>query len=198
MHIFLFIMDAVIIGVSDRSSLWRHGKITQEDYESFVRDYATFLSKKFENLIVTPDDGVYTDIALEFGKIKGKKPIAYYPDKDAFYGIDHIKDNFPNYELRPIDGDWYKLNADLTKQSLIVICLGFTPGVLIEGAFIKYHQKYGGFKNPKLKHIHWFIDDRCIDQKLPKSFEEQIANIFYYNDLNQLDKLLEERKQYYS
>jgi hypothetical protein len=191
-------MDAVIIGVSDRSSLWRHGKIAQEDYESFVKDYAIFLSKKFDNLIVTPDDGVYTDIALEFGKVKGGKPIAYYPDKDTFYGIDHIKDNFPKYNLRPIDGDWYKLNADLTKKALVIICLGFTPGVLIEGAFIKYHQKYGGLKEPKLKKIHWLIDERCIDQKLPKSFEEQISNIFYYKNLNQLEKILEERKEYFN
>jgi len=191
-------MDAVIIGVSNRSSLWRHGKIAQEDYESFVKDYATFLSKKFDNLIVTPDDGVYTDIALEFGKVKGKKPIAYYPDKDTFYGIEHIKDNFPKYDLRPINGDWYTLNADLTKKALVVICLGFTPGVLIEGAFIKYHQKYGVFKDSKLKKIHWLIDKRCIDQKLPKSFEEEISNIFYYKDLNQLEKLLEERKEYFN
>lgn len=184
-------MDAVIIGASDRSSLWRHGKV--KDYERFVQDYAQFLSKRFDNLIVTPDDGVYTDIALEFGKIKGKKPIGYYPDKDTFYGIDHIKKNFPNYELRPIDGDWYKLNADLTKQSHIVICLGFTPGAMIEGAFIKYHQKYGSYKDPTLKNIHWLIDERCIEDRLPKSFEEQISNIFYYNDLKELERLLEKK-----
>jgi len=99
------------------------------------------LASLFGNVIVAPDDGVYTDIALEFGKLKGKKPIAYYPDKDTYYGIEHIRHNFPKYELRPINGDWYKLNADLTKQALTVICLGFSPGVLIEGAFIKYHQK---------------------------------------------------------
>ena len=183
-------MDVVIIGVSDRSSLWRHGKLSQENYENFVQEYANFLSKKFDNLIVTPDDGVYKDIALEFGKIMGKKPIAYYPDKDTFYGIEHIKENFPNYELRPINGDWYKLNADLTKQSLVVISLGFSPGVLIEGSFIKYHQKYGSLKDPKLKNIHWFIDERCIENRLPKSFEEQISNIFYFNNLDELETQL--------
>jgi hypothetical protein len=189
-------MEAVIIGVSDRSSLWRHGKVSQEQYMSFVRAYAAFLSGRFDNLIVTPDDGVYTDVALEFGRIKGKKPIAYYPDKDASYGIAHIKKNFPKYELRPIDGDWYKLDAELTKQSLVVICLGFSPGVLIEGGFIKYHQEYGGLKNPKLKRIHWFIDKRCIESGLPRAFEEQIANIFYYDDLDDLERLLEKRKEY--
>ena len=183
-------MDAVILGVSDRSSLWRHGKLNEKDYKKFVKDYASFLSKHFENLIVTPDDGVYTDIALEFGRIKNKKPIAYYPDKDSYYGIEHIKKNFEKYELKPIDGDWYKLNADLTKQSLIVISVGFSPGVLIEGSYIKYHQKYGKFKNPKLQNIHWFIDSRAIESKLPKSFEEQIKNIFYFNSFDGLEKLI--------
>jgi len=45
---------------------------------------------------VTPDDGVYTDIAIEFGKIKNKKPIAFYPNKDIFYGYEHLKPNFKN------------------------------------------------------------------------------------------------------
>jgi len=53
---------------------------------------------------VTPDDGVYTDIAIEFGKIKNKKPIAFYPNKDIFYGYEHLKPNFKNYEIKPIDG----------------------------------------------------------------------------------------------
>ena len=149
-----FVMDAVIIGVSDRTCLWRHGKIKENAYPNLVSSYAKLLASLLDNVIVTPDDGVYTDIALEFGKMKGKKPIAYYPDKDTFYGIEHIKQNFPKYELRAIDGDWYKLNADLTKQALTVICIGFSPGVLIEGAFIKYHQKYGGFKNPKVSYSY--------------------------------------------
>lgn len=187
-------MDCVLIGVSDRSLLWRQGKIKESKYLQFVEKYAKFLKKHFDNVIVTPDDGVYTDIALKFGELKGKKAIAYYPDKDNYYGIEHIKQNFEKYDLRPIDGDWYKLNAELTKQALCIICLGFSPGVLIEGAFLKYHQKYG--KEPKLNNIHWLIDKRCIKQKLPESFHEQIKNIYYYKNLKELGKLLGERKEY--
>jgi len=188
-------MDVVLIGVSDRSCLWRHGKIKEKDYSNFVKEYANFFAENFDNVIVTPDDGVYTDIALEFGKVKNKKPIAFYPDKDIFYGYEHLKKNFKNYEIKPIDGDWYKLNADLTKQALTIICLGFSPGVLIEGSFIKYHQKYGGYKNPKLKNLFWLIDEKCIENKLPKSFEEQIKNIYYYSNFAELKKLIEKQKK---
>jgi len=184
-------MDCVIIGPSDRNQL---KKI--KDYRKFIKQYGNFLAKSFDNVIVTPDEGVYTDVALEFGKIKGKKPIAYYPDKDTFYGYEHLKKNFHQYEVKEIDGDWYKLNADLTKQALVIICLGFTPGSLIELSFIKYHQKYGGYKFPKLKKIHLFIDKRTIDTKLPKSFEKQINNIFYYSSLKKLKQLLEQRRDF--
>ena len=190
-------MNAVLIGSSDRSSLWRYGQIKKEEYEQFVREYAKFLSERFDNLIVTPDDGVYTDIALEYGKIMNKKPIAFYPDKDTQYGIDNLRKNFALYEVKAIDGDWYRLNAELTKQSLTVIVLGFTPSSLIELGFIKYHQKYGGLKDPELKKIHVFIDERCITEKLPKTFEEQIDNIFYYSDLDQLDKLIKRRARFF-
>jgi hypothetical protein len=187
-------MDCVIIGPSDVSSLSRFGKIPPVKYSEFVSGYALFLSKRFDNVIVAPDDGVYSDVALEFGKLKGKKPIAFFPDKDSFYGVEHIKPNFPKFDLRPINGDWYSLNADLTKKSLCVLCLGFSPGVLIEIAYIKYHQKWGSKKEPKLKNIHLFIDSRCIKDKLPEYLSEQINNIFYFKDLNELGKLLEQKK----
>lgn len=183
-------MDVVLIGVSDRAILFREGKIKEKEYEKFVTDYAEFLSKKFDNVIVNPDDGVYTDIAKAFGKITHKKPIAYYPDKDTFYGYKHLEKNFPNYELRPIDGDWYKLNADLTKQAQTIICLGFSPGSLIELSYLKYHQKYGKYKDPNLEKISIFVDERCISSKLPKSFEDQIKNFHYFKSLKGLDKLL--------
>ncbi len=184
-------MQAVLIGVSDRTALWRHGKLKEEEYGKFIHAYARFTADHFDNIIVTPDDGVYTDIALEFGRLKNVKPIAYYPDRDAFYGIRHIEPNFPSYEIRPIGGDWYTLNADLTKQALVVICLGFSPGVLIELAFIKYHQTYGGRKDPRLKSIHCFIDERCIKERLPGTFHEQIQNLYYYSSLEELDRLLQ-------
>lgn len=188
-------MDVVIIGPSDRSLLWREGTVTEAAYELFVEEYATLLAKCAENVIVTPDDGVYADIALVFGQKKGKKAIAYYPDKDTYYGIDHIKGNFEKYDIRGIDGDWYTLNAELTKQAPVVICVGFSPGALIELSFIKYHQKYGGYKDAKLKDIHLFVDRRCVKGELPLSFSEQIQNLQYFSDFDELERLIQETKK---
>ncbi|MBD3319397.1 hypothetical protein GF342_05830 [Candidatus Woesearchaeota archaeon] len=72
----------------------------------------------------------------------------------------------------------------------MVVCVGFSPGVLIELSFIKYHQKYGGYKDPSLRNIHCFIDERCIDQRLPATFEEQITGLAYYKNLEELATLI--------
>jgi len=183
-------MNVVLLGVSDRSLLWRHGKIKKERYKEFVKEYASFLAERFDNVIITPDDGVYLDLALEFGKIKNKKPIAFYPDKDEQYGFEHLKKNFKHFEMKPINGDWYKLNAELTKQAPLILVLGFSPGVLIELSYVKYHQKYGSKKDPKLKEIKVLIDERCIDRKLPKGVEEGIENLVYFRDLEELEKMI--------
>jgi len=88
--------------------------------------------------------------------------------------------------MKKIDGDWYKLNAELVMQAQIVIVLGFSPGSMIELAFAKYVQKYLD------KKMYIFIDERCIKQKLPESFHEQIKNINYCSSIDELRKKLKE------
>ena len=175
----------VIIGVSNRLHIINIlGSETK--YTDLVEKYAKEIAKKYENVIITPDDGIYTDIAEKWQEITNKKATAYYPDKDTYYGIEHIKHNFSKYATKGIGGDWYKLNAELTKQAKTVLCLGITPGVLIELAYIKYHQKYGGHKNPKYKEITLIIDERLIEQRLPKTVEKEINNIKYINNVEKI------------
>lgn len=173
-------MKAVILGVSDRSILWRYGRLKKEEYQNFVDSYSDALSGMFDNVIVTPDDGVYTDIAKEFGRKTGKKPIAYYPDKDERFGYGHL--DLKNFEAKKINGDWYKLNAELVTKAGVVICTGISPGSMIELSYIKYHQKHN---NQKIK---LFVDLRCIEKPLPPSFEEQIDNLTYFENFDELKR----------
>ena len=83
----------------------------------------------------------------------------------------------------------------IIQKSLCVICVGFSPGVLIEIAYIKYHQKWGALIDPSLKKIHLFIDSRCIKGKLPNYLSEQIHNIFYFKNLKELGVLLSKKKK---
>lgn len=182
-------MKAVLIGVSDKSILWRHGKLKKEEYTQFVGNYVKILSGYVDELIITPDDGVYLDIAREFGTHQGKTVTGFIPDKDTQYGHDHLEKNSENIIIKPINGDWYTLNAELTKQANVVICLGFSPGSLIELSYVKYHQKYGGCTD-----IHVLIDDRCINERLPASFTEQIKHIHYFSSFEELQSLLQDLK----
>ena len=183
-------MNLTIIGYSNKAYLEKYGKIKQEEYEEFLSEYAELLAKHFDNTIVTPNEGVYADLALKISKLKGKKPFAFYPDKDTFYGFEHLKPNFEKYDIKPINGDWYKLNAEQGKKSQIILCVGISPGSMIELAYIKYHQKWGGKKDSSLKNIHLLIDERCIDQRLPRVFHDEINNIHYFKTLKELENII--------
>lgn len=174
-------MEAVIIGVSDRSLLALKG----EEVKELIKEYAHFLNNHNLTPIITPNDGIYTDIADEYQKISDKKAIAYFPDKDTTYGYDHLKESMKKYDSKPIHGDWYKLNAELTLQADVTLCLGFSPGTLIELSYMKYHQKFLNKKS------FLFIDARCSKEKLPESFHEQINNTYYFNSINELEILFE-------
>lgn len=183
-------MDCVIIGPSDRSVLWRHGKLSGEEYEGFVNGYGRFLSQRIRNVIVTPDDGVYTDVAQSFGRLAGRRPVAFYPDDDTQYGIAHIEPNLALYEARAIGGDWYTLDAEITRKAPLVICLGFAPGSMIELSFIQYHQRFAARKDSKLANITLAIDERTIEQRLPRSFHEKIAHIHYFSTEAELERII--------
>lgn len=175
----------VVIGTSDRSSLWRHGTLEEDGYDQFVTSYAELLSEHFDTVIGTPSDGVYTDVALAFAARTGRKTLAYYPDKDTFYGYEMLKPNFAKFDTRPIGGDWYRLDAEITKQAAVVLCLGFSPGALIELCFLKYHQQYAQRK------ITLLIDERCIDRRLPEGVHEGIESIHYFSSFDELRALIE-------
>ena len=82
----------------------------------------------------------------------------------------------------------------LTKQALCVVCLGISLKVLIEAAYIKYHQSYGAYKNPKLNNIHLFFDKRTVKTDLPQGFMEQIKNFYTYSTIGELGELITPKK----
>ena len=55
---------------------------------------------------------------------------------------------------------------------------------------MKYHQKYGSVKDKWLRNIKVFIDERCIDKRLPEGVEKGISNLIYFGNLEELDKYL--------
>lgn len=106
-------MKCAILGPSDFSKIWRFGKIKEKDLPKFIDDYGKFLSQRFDQVFITPDDRIYLDIAKKWGEYKGKKAIRFYPDKDTFYGFENLKKNFKDVEARPNNSDWFKLTADI-------------------------------------------------------------------------------------
>ncbi|MGM5488959.1 MAG: hypothetical protein ACQESG_08520, partial [Nanobdellota archaeon] len=75
-------------------------------------------------------------------------------------------------------------------QAPFTLCVGVSPGVLIEVSYIKYHQKYGGYKDPSLRDLRLLIDERSIERRLPSILEEQIQNLNYFASFDELNQLL--------
>lgn len=163
-------MDVVIVGPSDRSILWRHGQLEEAAYKEFVNGVAGVLAKHVDRVIITLDIGVYRDVAERFHQHMGRAVIAYRPAEDAF-GTEEQHDK--RFEMRTM-ADWYQLNAELVLAGDLVLCLGFSPGSLIEIAYLKYHAKY---RNEPRKLL---IDSRCIPAQLPSL--EELQPIYYDSD----------------
>jgi len=176
-------MNAVLIGPSDISKLWRYGTLGEKEVSKYIEEMGAFCSEQFDDIFITPDSGVPLEIAKEFEKHKGKKAIGYYPDKDTVFGWEHIKEFMKSVDARPNNSDWFTLTADLVRRAPVVIVCGLSVGVLIELGYAKYYHKYGKHK------IAIFIDSR--GGKLPPYFEDDLENVVYFGSVAELKEGIE-------
>jgi hypothetical protein len=180
-------MRCVLLGPSDISKIARFGKI--KDTQSYIKEMGKLLARYIEELIITPDYGIYLEIAKAYKKAGGKKLIGMFPEDERF-GTKQLKENFKFCdETRSIKGDWYKLGAEITIQGEIVICTGYSPGVMIELSYLKYMQKYLK-KGDKI-----LIDSRTISNRLFPEIEEEIKNIKYFSSNEELEDILKSLKK---
>ncbi len=178
--------SCVVLGPSDAEKIRKYGKV--KDVKKFTKEAGRFLSKHFDYVLIIPDSGIFLEIAKEFKKTdKNKKVIGYVPGKTK--GGKHLQKYFKYCdEVKDIGGGWFNLNTELTRQSDYVFCFGFSAGVFVELASIKYNQMYMNL-NTKI-----FIDQRCISQKLPKEVEIDLKNLAYFKDFQDLEKLKDFKK----
>lgn len=172
----------MVVGPSERQKVFKHGKIKTQ-YASVLNQLAKELSSKFSKLITIPDDGVYSDFA-EFFKSNGGEVIAYLPNKSV-PNFSELKRNVEKkgFIERQTDWNWSSLNNFVIREASVVICLGYSSGVLIELGNIKIAKKWLG------KKIKLFIDKRFVSGRLPKEIEGDLSPK-YYNSVRELSKLL--------
>jgi hypothetical protein len=175
--------SCTIIGPSDKTKLWRFGKIKRNNYKRWQKSLVNILSQYFDELYFIPDRGVYVDFCQTFKNITGKKIIAFIPlpEEKIVQRAKKLAD-----KIRQIPGGkgWSYLNTHVIGQSKFALCLGYSPGSILEICSIKYLNQY------QRKNIILLIDERCISQKLPKELIDEINDVFYFSNTSQLKEIL--------
>lgn len=182
-------MKAVLLGPSDISKAWRHGKVRREGLGEYVDGMGAALSDCFNGLVIIPDDGLPLEVGKAYARHGGRKPVGLYPNGD----IGNLEPNFIHVEPVHVPGSWADLNYSLTRQGNPVVCLGYSPGVLAEVGFLKYNQKKGVREGSWMGGIHLFVDEMASGSRLPPGIEEELRNVFYFFGPSGLKHLAEER-----
>lgn len=184
-------MEAVVLGPSDVSKVWRHGSVRKEGFRKYIDSMGQALAQCFDGLVIIPDDGVPLEAGKAYTRHSGKKPVGVFPDRDT----DNLEPNFRYVEPVHLAGSWADLNYSLTSQGNPVVCLGYSPGVLVEIGFLKYNQKRGVREGSWLKDIHLFVDEMASGGRLPPQMDEELKNVFYFDGPEKLEMLTEKKRR---
>jgi hypothetical protein len=174
----------VVIGPSDINKLFLFTSITKQKYLRTIDSLAKYLSTKFEQLYIIPDDGVFLDFAISFKKYNSNV-CAYLPNNHELkYKL--LEENTKKHHLniKYTDWNWMKLNNLVVRNADTVLCLGYSSGVFIEIGNIKIARMWEN------KDISLIIDTRFVSSLLPKELAFDLP-IIYYSSLQELKKHLE-------
>lgn len=183
-------MRAVLLGPSDVSKAWRYGKVGKDGLERHICRMGAALARCFEGVAVIPDDGMPLEVGKAYTRHSGRKPIGLYPDGD----ISRLEPNFCHVEPVHMEGSWPDLNYSLTRQANPIICLGYSPGVMAEIGFIKYHQKNGKKEGSWMADLHLLVDLAGCGSRLPPYMGEELDNVFYFSGPDGLVPLVENKR----
>lgn len=157
-------METLMIGILGPNKIDEYCKLVgleREEYIKKIKEIANSLISRYEAVLV-PDKGSVSELfASEF---KGKK-IGIIPLDDKEFGCDWLNLDIVDEKINC--GTWRNQPEKLDEECDVLLCLGFTPGSLIEICYTKW------FKVDKILVIKDFISE-----ELPKEINSKL-NIKY-------------------
>lgn len=173
-------LSALIIGPTDKTKIFRFGKIRRENYELYKQEIANVLAANLSRIYLIPDEGIPLDFAKAYKKSGGQEIMGAIP-----LGGCKILEKYFKFcdKIEEIDGGWSVLNTCLSLQAELMIGFGLSPGTLVEIAYSKYHKKYLG------KDIPVLLDRRTISGRLNLEIEDEI-NLKYFSSAKELNEFL--------
>jgi len=176
-------LKLMVIGPSDINKIFLSTNLPKNRYNSILHSLAKYFSKICSELYIIPDNGVFLDFAVIFKKYN-KNVFAYLPKKEELK-YDVLMTNVIKHKLTPIftNNTWLYLNNVPIRNVDIVLCLGYSTGVLIEIGNIKIARVW--YK----KNIKLLVDLRFVSKKLPKELLLDLP-IIYLNSISDTKKML--------
>ena len=177
-------LSALLIGPTDKTKIFRFGKIDRESYEQYKEEVGKVLAANLSTVYLIPDEGIPLDFAKSYKQFGGGEVVGALPKG----GCDVLENYFQFCDrTEEVDGGWTVLNTCLSLRSRLMIGFGLSPGTLVEIAYSKYHKRYLGRNIPIL------LDERTISGRLNPEIEEEV-DLIYFNSAEGLGQLLKELK----
>ena len=178
-------LSVYLIGPSNAgiSNLWNHGKINENDYNSYIYNIANIVNNSFSVVGCIPDISVPFDIVTEISKLPNKKVKiqGFFPKYGDDLNLSEKKELLD--ELIGIEGGWSKMNTEISKNFDLVICCGLSAGVFTEISHTKVHRLWCNKITPIL------IDERVISSHLNVELEKDVC-LKYFNSDEELQKII--------
>ncbi len=175
-------LSALLIGPTDKTKIFRFGKIPRSDYDQYKEEVGKVLAANLSTVYLIPDEGVPLDLAKSYKQFGGQDVVGALPRG----GCNVLEKYFQFCDrTEEVDGGWTVLNTCLSLRTGLMIGFGLSPGTLVEIAYSKYHKKYLG------KNIPILLDERTISGRLNPELEDEV-DLRYFNSAEKLNQFLEE------
>jgi hypothetical protein len=177
-------LSALLIGPTNKTKIFRFGKINRESYEQYKEEVGKVLAVNLSTVYLIPDEGIPLDFAKSYKQFGGREVVGALPKG----GCDVLKKYFQFCDrTEEVDGGWSVLNTCLSLRTGLMIGFGLSPGTLVEIAYSKYHKKYLGRNIPVL------LDERTISGRLNPEIEDEV-NLRYFDSAERLNQFLKKLK----
>lgn len=177
-------MRVSILGAGERSRVPRYASISEPELDSLIEGTGRLLARIGAEIVIVPARGIPYDVARAYRKAGGKKVIGLVPRDDKKYGIEHIKGYLHISDEEVNTGNWYTLNGEIASYGDAAVCIGLSPGAMLDICFMKYHRKYLGSKTVLI------VFRNTVSQGLPLEVGEDLGKVVYVNSIEKLAKAL--------
>ena len=180
-------MKLSIIGSSSKDTILKNSKISQEDLNALISQLGTYAASLAAELIIVPDEGIPFEIAKAYKEAGGHKVTGIVPLLDKKFGVEHIREFIGILDETVDVKTWYEADGEIASFGDLCICIGLSPGSLVEICMMKYHAKFLDKKIPLI------IFENTFSGKLPEEIKEQLYELTYVQRMDELADVVKKK-----